>query len=91
MSWHEQSSTYFPASQCLAFDGHSELLWCGSMNGQVTSYLTSRDYNLARYTSYRAHVTGPTRELIVDERGILSAGGSLKLANRRGLSLWNVQ
>ncbi|CAD6575124.1 MAG: poly(A)-specific ribonuclease [Cyphobasidiales sp. Tagirdzhanova-0007] len=90
MSWHEHARTFLPAAQCLAFDAHAELLWSGSLTGQVASHLTSADYDLARYTSYKAHEPGPTRELLVDDRGVLSVGGSLKLASRRGLTFWNV-
>lgn len=91
MAYFESSRSYFPPATSLAFDSHAELLWSGSLSGHVQSYFTGREYNLARYTSYRAHVPGPTREISIDEKGILSVGGSLKLANRRGVALWNVQ
>ena len=91
MPWHEDAETYLPGVQCLAFDPYQELLWTGSVTGHVSSYFTKKDYNLGRYTAYRAHVTAPTRELLVDDRGILSIGGSIKLASRRGLPLWTLQ
>lgn len=91
MAWREHSRAYLPAAQCLAFDGHCELLWAGSLSGHVSSYFTKKEYGFSRYVTYRAHLASPTKELIVDDRGVLSVGGSIKLANRRGLAQWNVQ
>lgn len=91
MVWHEDGRAYLAPQQCLAFDTHQELLWAGGLSGHVASYFTNGHSRLHRYTQYRGHVPGPARELLVDNRGILSVGGSIKLANRRGLALWNVQ
>jgi PAB-dependent poly(A)-specific ribonuclease subunit 2 len=91
MAWHEDGRAYLAPQQCLAFDSHQELLWAGGLSGHVSSYFTNGHSRLHRYTQYRAHVPGPARELLVDDRGIFSIGGSIKLANRRGLALWNVQ
>ena len=92
MSWHEDSRTYLPGVQCLAFDAYQDLLWTGTSSGHVSSYFTKREYNYGRYTAYRGHpVGGATREVLVDDRGVLSVGGTIKLANRRGLALWNLR
>ena len=92
MSWHEDSRTYLPGVQCLAFDAYQDLLWTGTSSGHVSSYFTKREYNYGRYTAYRGHPVGAaTREVLVDDRGVLSVGGTIKLANRRGLALWNLR
>lgn len=91
MVWHEDGRAYLAPQQCLAFDTHQELLWTGGLTGHVASYFTNGHSRLHRYTQYRGHIPGPARELLVDDRGVLSIGGSIKLANRRGLALWNVQ
>jgi PAB-dependent poly(A)-specific ribonuclease subunit 2 len=89
MSWQPHERVFLPAVQCLAFDAHAELLWTGSAAGHVSSHFTAKEYAFSRYTSYRAHLPGPVQEILPDERGILSVGGSLKLANRRGVAAWN--
>jgi PAB-dependent poly(A)-specific ribonuclease subunit 2 len=89
MTWQHHERAYLPAVQCLAFDGYSELLWAGSANGHVSSHFTAKEYGFSRYSSYRGHIPGPVQEISIDERGILSVGGSVKLANRRGIAAWN--
>ena len=91
MAWQHHERTYLPGVQCLAFDGNAELLWSGSATGHVSSHLTGKLYGLSRYTAYRGHVPGPVQELVIDDRGVLSVGGSLKLATRRGIAVWNTQ
>lgn len=91
MAWQEHTRTYFPGVQSLSFDAHAELLWTGLVSGHVSSHFTKPEYHYSRYTAYKAHLRGPPRELTVDDRGVLSVGGSVKLATKRGVALWNVQ
>ena len=91
MAWHSYSRTYLHGTTCLAFDPQADLLWTGNLAGYVSSHYTKPDYNFSRYTAYRGHIPGPTKDIVVDDRGVLSVGGSLKLANRRGIALWNIQ
>ncbi|KAL7004824.1 poly(A)-specific ribonuclease [Cystobasidiomycetes sp. EMM_F5] len=89
MSWQEYARLYLPGATCLAFDTQSELLWSGTLSGHVSSLIAKPDFNFSRYTAYRGHLPGPTKEVVADDRGVLSVGGSIKLANRRGLTLWS--
>jgi hypothetical protein len=103
--WEPLSQFYLPAgpSTALAFDPLSPLLFSSTPSGTVSSYYCSpRDGITGRYTSYVAH-RGSVADLAVDQSGILSVGGggmppgqrgyggNVKLANRRGLTLWSVE
>ena len=85
------------------FNPLSPLLSPATPNGTTTSHFCSPDQGLGgRYTSYRGH-WGPVGEMAIDQSGILSVGGggnmpgrsggggSVKLANRRGMALWSVE
>lgn len=102
-SWQALPSQYLPLPPTsLAFDPLQPLLWFGSPLGTLSSHFASPNQGLAtRYTSYRAHA-GVTNEFSLDQTGILSVGGapgggragrggSVKMANRRGMCLWEVQ
>jgi len=102
-SWQALPSQYLPLPPTsLAFDPLQPLVWFGSPLGTVSSHFASPSQGLAtRYTSYRAHA-GVAAELAVDQTGILSVGGapggargarggSVKMANRRGICLWEVK
>ncbi|GAA6000190.1 hypothetical protein JCM10207_007897 [Rhodosporidiobolus poonsookiae] len=103
-AWQPLPSTYLPAPPTtLAFDPLSPLLFTANPTGTVTSYYCSPATGLSgRYTSYRGH-WGAVGELGVDQSGVLSVGGggsmpgrsggggSIKLANRRGMTLWSVE
>lgn len=98
-AWTSHSSTFLGDTTSLAFDPFQELLWTGTSYGRVVSYFIPQDATHAhhsgvldvwsRYTACRGHVVGPTKEMIVDERGVLSLGErSVKLAQRTGRCLW---
>ncbi|GAA5974216.1 hypothetical protein JCM11641_003332 [Rhodosporidiobolus odoratus] len=103
-TWQSLPSQYLPAPPTsLAFDSLSPLLFAATPTGTVTSYYCSPSSGLSgRYTSYRGH-WGPVGELTIEQAGILSVGGggampgrsggggSVKLANRRGIALWSVE
>lgn len=103
-TWQPLPSQYFPTPPtALAFDPLSPLLFAANPNGTITSHFCSPDQGLGgRYTSYRGH-WGPVGEMAIDQSGILSVGGggnmpgrsggggSVKLANRRGMALWSVE
>jgi PAB-dependent poly(A)-specific ribonuclease subunit 2 len=91
-TWKQTTAVASPEpAVALSFDAWHDLLWAGSPTGRVTSQFLRSDPALPRYTAYRGHIPGPVRDIIVEERGVLSVGdGSVKLANRRGLTLWNV-
>ncbi|CEQ42977.1 SPOSA6832_04843, partial [Sporobolomyces salmonicolor] len=100
--WQPLPSQYLPTPPTtLAFDPLSPLLFAATPNGTVTSYFCSPTTGLSgRYTSYRGH-WGAVGEMAIDQTGVLSAGGggglpgkasagNIKMANRRGLTLWSV-
>lgn len=105
-SWAPLPSQYLPLPPAsLAFDPLQPLVWVGSPIGTVSSHFASPSQGLGgRYTSYRAHGAAVT-EMALDQTGIISVGGgvpgqaggrghrggSVKMANRRGLCLWEVQ
>lgn len=87
--WHPQAAVYSPAT-VTSFDPSQELLWTGNPAGGVESYFASSGLQ-ERYTAYKGHVSGPVKQILVDEKGVFSIGGnSIKCANRRGLTAWNV-
>ncbi|BGP38499.1 poly(A)-specific ribonuclease [Rhodotorula kratochvilovae] len=102
--WQPLPSQFLPAPPtALAFDPLSPLLFAATPTGTVTSYFCAPTTGLGgRYTSYRGH-WGAVGEMGVDQSGILSVGGggampgrssgggSVKLANRRGMALWTVE
>ncbi|GAA5911786.1 hypothetical protein JCM6882_003353 [Rhodosporidiobolus microsporus] len=102
--WNPLPSIFLPSPPTsLAFDSLSPLLFAANPTGTVTSYYCSPSAGLSgRYTSYRGH-WGAVGELGVEQSGILSVGGggtmpgrsggggSVKLANRRGMTLWSVE
>ncbi|GAA5943118.1 hypothetical protein JCM3775_000652 [Rhodotorula graminis] len=102
--WQPLPSQFLPSPPtALAFDPMSPLVFAGSPSGTVASYFCQPTTGLGgRYTSYRAH-WGAVGEMGVDPSGILSVGGggsmpgrsggggSVKLANRRGMTLWSVE
>ena len=102
--WQPLPSQFLPSPPtALAFDPMSPLAFAGSPSGTVASYFCQPTTGLGgRYTSYRAH-WGAVGEMGVDPSGILSVGGggsmpgrsagggSVKLANRRGMTLWSVE
>ncbi|KAK4058405.1 poly(A)-specific ribonuclease [Microbotryomycetes sp. JL221] len=102
--WRPLATQFLPNNpSSLSFDTASPLLLVGADNGTVASYFCSSNTGIAgRYTSYRAHA-GSTSELMPESSGILSVGGglhgparanyggSVKMASRRGLALWNVE
>ena len=70
----------------LTFDHVQDLLWTGSSNGRIESLF---DTTLSRYTSYKGHMAGPVKDIIVDDKGILSLSDrSVHFANRRGVAQW---
>ncbi|KAK4051846.1 poly(A)-specific ribonuclease [Microbotryomycetes sp. JL201] len=100
--WRPLASQFLPhQSTAISFDTASPLLLTGADNGTVASFFCSAETGVSgRYTSYRAHY-GPTSEIIAENNGFLSVGGgilaagktrggSVKMASRRGLALWNV-
>lgn len=98
-TWEPHGVTYLGDVTSLAFDPFQELLWTGTSYGRVVSYFLPQDASHAhhtgvldvwsRYTAFRGHMSGPTKELIVDERGVLSLGErSVKLAQRTGRCSW---
>lgn len=103
-AWQPLPSQYFPTPPtALAFDPLSPLLFAANPNGTIASHFCSPDAGLGgRYTSYRGH-WGAVGEMAIDQSGILSVGGggsmpgraggggSVKLANRRGMTLWSVE
>jgi PAB-dependent poly(A)-specific ribonuclease subunit 2 len=91
-TWEQAAAVALPEpAVALGFDAWHDLLWAGTPTGRVSSHFLGSDPALARYTAYRAHIPGPVRDIIVEERGVLTVGdGSVKLANRRGITLWNV-
>ncbi|GAA5878976.1 hypothetical protein JCM1840_007400 [Sporobolomyces johnsonii] len=102
-TWQPLPSQYLPTPPTtLAFDPLSPLLFAATPNGTVTSYFCSPTTGLSgRYTSYRGH-WGAVGEMAIDQTGVLSAGGggglpgkasagNIKMANRRGLTLWSVE
>ncbi|GAA5924433.1 hypothetical protein JCM10213_004576 [Rhodosporidiobolus nylandii] len=102
--WQPLPSQYLPAPPtALAFDSLSPLLFAATPTGTVASWYCSPSAGLSgRYTSYRGH-WGAVGELGVEQSGVLSVGGggampgrsggggSIKLANRRGMTLWSVE
>ncbi|GAA6028111.1 hypothetical protein JCM8097_001876 [Rhodosporidiobolus ruineniae] len=104
MAWQPLPSQFLPAPPTsLAFDPLSPLLFAATPTGTVTSYYCSPSTGVSgRYTSYRGH-WGAVGDLSVDQSGVLSVGGggavpgrsggggSVKLANRRGMCLWSVE
>lgn len=102
--WQPLPSQFLPAPPTsLAFDPMSPLLFAGTPSGTVASYFCQPTTGLGgRYTSYRGH-WGAVGEMGVDQSGVLSVGGggampgrsggggSVKLANRRGMTLWSVE
>lgn len=103
-AWQPLPSQYFPSPPtALAFDPLSPLLFAANPNGTVESHFCAPDAGLGgRYTSYRGH-WGAVGEMAIDQSGVLSVGGggvmpgraagggSVKLANRRGMALWSVE
>ncbi|GAA5855893.1 hypothetical protein JCM8547_000402 [Rhodosporidiobolus lusitaniae] len=103
-AWQPLPSQFLPApAAALAFDPLSPLVFAATPTGTVTSYYCSPTAGLSgRYTSYRGH-WGAVGEMSLDQSGILSVGGggglpgrsggggSIKLANRRGMALWSVE
>ncbi|BGP54203.1 hypothetical protein JCM8202_001336 [Rhodotorula sphaerocarpa] len=103
-AWQPLPSQYFPSPPtALAFDPLSPLLFAANPNGTVESHFCAPDAGLGgRYTSYRGH-WGAVGEMAIDQSGVLSVGGggvmpgraagggSVKLANRRGMTLWSVE
>lgn len=99
-SWRPYSSSFIGDATAFAFDPFQELFWTGSSFGRLSSYFIPPDQHLdphspppldvwSRYTAFRGHAVGPTKDLIVDERGVLSLGErSVKLAQRTGRCLW---
>ncbi|KAM0788388.1 hypothetical protein ACM66B_001526 [Microbotryomycetes sp. NB124-2] len=100
--WRPLSSQFLPhQSTAISFDTASPLLLQGADNGTLASFFCSSETGISgRYTSYRAHA-GPAQEIMAENSGILSVGGplqtqqraqggSVKMASRRGLALWNV-
>ncbi|GJN87292.1 hypothetical protein Rhopal_000240-T1 [Rhodotorula paludigena] len=102
--WQPLPSQFLPSPPtALAFDPMSPLLFAATPTGTVQSYFCSPTTGLSgRYTSYRGH-WGAVGEMGIDQSGILSVGGggampgrsggggSVKLANRRGMTLWTVE
>lgn len=78
----------------MAFDPFQELLWTGDERGRIAALYST---NLQPYTSFIAHKDGGgagfggVRQMIVNERGVLSLGRtSVRLASRRGVVCWNL-
>jgi len=87
--WLPRCAIYSTA-HTTSFDPSSELIWTGDLSGKVESLFAASNLS-ERYTAYRGHVNGPVKHLLVDEKGVFSIGGdSVKCANRRGLTVWNV-
>ncbi|BGO90283.1 hypothetical protein NBRC10512_004804 [Rhodotorula toruloides] len=103
-AWQPLPSQYLPTPPtALAFDPLSPLLFAASPTGTIASHFCAPNAGLGgRYTSYRGH-WGAVGEMGIDQSGILSVGGggsmpgrtggggSVKLANRRGVTLWSVE
>jgi PAB-dependent poly(A)-specific ribonuclease subunit 2 len=91
-TWKQTAAVPFAEpAVALSFDAWYDLLWLGTPAGYVSSHFTQTEPVLSRYTAYRGHIPGPVRDIVVEERGVLTVGdGSVKLANRRGLTLWSV-
>lgn len=103
-AWQPLPSQYLPTPPtALAFDPLSPLLFAASPTGTIASHFCAPNAGLGgRYTSYRGH-WGAVGEMAIDQSGILSVGGggsmpgrtggggSVKLANRRGVTLWSVE
>ena len=88
-SWRPTAAT-FSHSIVTSFDPSQELIWTGDAQGKVESLFAASGLQ-DRYTAYKGHTAGPVKALLVDEKGIFSIGGdSMKCANRRGLTAWNL-
>ncbi|KAG9500175.1 poly(A)-specific ribonuclease [Fusarium musae] len=75
----------------MTFDNSQELLWTGNEYGRVTSFYGTE---LQRYTSFKAHASsdGPIRQILVNEKGIVSLGAKdMHMAIRRGLPIWHIR
>ncbi|QGI96676.1 hypothetical protein CEK26_009745 [Fusarium fujikuroi] len=75
----------------MTFDNSQELLWTGNEYGRVTSFYGTE---LQRYTSFKAHASsdGPIRQILVNEKGIVSLGAKdVHMAIRRGLPIWHIR
>ncbi|KAI9355730.1 ubiquitin carboxyl-terminal hydrolase-domain-containing protein [Zopfochytrium polystomum] len=81
----------------VAFDPLQELVWVGSDTGHISSYTpvhashtapVQNASTLRRYTAFRGH-DGAVRQILVNEQGVFSVGGSsVRLSHRRGLRQW---
>lgn len=72
---------------CLTFDRYNDLLWSGSTNGQVSSFLNG--IPPVRYTSFPCHPDS-ANQILVMENVVYSVGQSnVKCTNKRGISQWN--
>ncbi|RUS20975.1 hypothetical protein BC937DRAFT_93946 [Endogone sp. FLAS-F59071] len=72
----------------ITLDPHQELVWVGNDRGRVVSYYAN---GLQRYTSFKTHIDQQVRQLLVNDRGVISLGqNSLQMRSRRGLVKWTI-
>eukprot|EP00123_Amoebidium_parasiticum_P015853 comp23175_c1_seq1/m.37544 comp23175_c1_seq1/g.37544 ORF comp23175_c1_seq1/g.37544 comp23175_c1_seq1/m.37544 type:complete len:1228 (-) comp23175_c1_seq1:377-4060(-) len=70
------------ATNYVAFDPFSELLWTGSQSGLVASYHGS---SLEKYTSFQAHAAEVRQVMVVDGGVVSLAPDELNFTSREGL------
>ncbi|GAO46990.1 hypothetical protein G7K_1204-t1 [Saitoella complicata NRRL Y-17804] len=75
-----------PAISALSFDVDHDLVWAGDENGRLFSLYGPE---LRKYTSFKAH-SGPVKQLLSNERGIISVGDTIRMTNRRGMARWTI-
>ncbi|CAI4230764.1 unnamed protein product [Auanema sp. JU1783] len=69
----------------LSFDPFEELLWCGNMNGRVSSFFAGNGYE--KYTSFCA-ADGDIRDIAITENAVFSlSANTLKANTRQGLHI----
>jgi PAB-dependent poly(A)-specific ribonuclease subunit 2 len=75
----------------LAFDGHQDLLWTGSAQGQISSFLYPGNAAFMRYSSFPFNFkSSPPLQILPLEHAVYSVGfENVKCTNKRGVVIWN--
>lgn len=77
------------ALTAMEFDEHYELLWSGSQQGRLTSYLHNGPSEFQKYSSFMAH-SSPIVQILNLPKHILSVSEStVRLHTRGGLSMYS--
>lgn len=90
--WLERERHQLPQPvTTLAFDGHQDLLWTGSAQGQIASYLYPGNAAFMRYTAFPLHFKpSPPLQILPLEYAVYSVGyENVKCTNKRGVTIWN--